>query len=382
VNVEEAGCAVCSQLTLTSMLSRLKHMKQYLHVLNAEGVTRLERKESITPIQEFKGPVLDFTCDSICEKCRKCVRQGKIPRNALANGLWLGAIPEELSSLKFVERMLIARVHVNSCFVRVAVSGLKKMTSHVIAFESPVPKVYHSLPPPIEDVEEILAILFTGPCSPTERDYACTPLLVRRSFVARALEWLKLNNMYYADIDIAYDELARYPESVPPVSIEYRHSLTTKLEEGTSSFDNGVKEGVEDGECPFVVHGLMGDQYKTMSVEALKGIALMHWSNGGGALVISHSASSKSIYNNPGLYPQVFPWLFPYGLSGIGTTDLSDKAHKYHLLMYHDKRFQRDPTFPFVAFSHQQLKAATSASFLLADSSKFYDIANRLLSVN
>jgi hypothetical protein len=94
--------------------------------------------------------VLDFTCDSICEKCRKCVCQGKIPRNALANGLWLGAIPEELSSLKFVERMLIARVRVNSCFVRVAASGLKKMTSHVIAFESPVPKVYHSLPPPLK----------------------------------------------------------------------------------------------------------------------------------------------------------------------------------------------------------------------------------------
>jgi hypothetical protein len=113
----------------------------------------------------------------------------------------------------------------------------------------------------------------------------------------------------------------------------------------------------------------------TKSVEALKGIALRHWNSGGGALAVSHAAEAKSIYNNPHLYPQIFPWLFPYGLSGIGTTMLSDKAHKCHLLMYHDKRLQRDITFLFVAFSHEQVKTSTSAGFLLAETSKFHDIA-------
>ncbi|KAI0281334.1 hypothetical protein BC826DRAFT_876393, partial [Russula brevipes] len=50
--------------------------------------------------------------------------------------------------------------------------------------------------------------------------------------------------------------------------------------------------------------------------------------------------------------------------------------------MYHDKHFQYDVAFPFVAFSHQQVKAASSAGFLLAESSKFNDIAGRLLSVD
>jgi len=126
----------------------------------------------------------------------------------------------------------------------------------------------------------------------------------------------------------------------------------------------------------------MEDKYKTMSVEALKGIVLKHWNNGSGALAVSHSAKSKSIYNNLGLYPQAFLWLFPYGLGGIGTTVLSNKAHKCFLLMYHNKRFQYNVTFPFIAFSHLQMKAAISAGFLLADSSKFHDITNRLLSVD
>jgi hypothetical protein len=77
-------------------------------------------------------------------------------------------------------------------------------------------------------------------------------------------------------------------------------------------------------------------------VEALKGIALKHWNNNGGALAVSHGAHTCRYITIRVLYPQAFPWLFPYGLGGIGSTALSDKAHIRHLLMYHDKRFQHD----------------------------------------
>jgi hypothetical protein len=158
--------------------------------------------------------------------------------------------------------------------------------------------------------------------------------------------------------------------------------LTNKVEEGTSVFDDAPDDGVEDGVCPFVVHGLTGDQLTTKSTSALKGIALRHWNSHGGALAVSHDASPQSIYNNPNLYPQIFPWLFPYGFGGVGSTKLSDKLHKRYLLMYNDKRFQQDVCFPFVAFSHQQVKSSTTGGFLLAETRKFNDIANRLLNIN
>ena len=122
------------------------------------------------------------------------------------------------------------------------------MTSHVIAFESPVPKIYHCLPPPIEDLDDVLAVLFTGPCKPTEKEFQRTPLLVRRYHVARALEWLKVNHADYVDLEISYDELNRYPEDSPPVSVEYCHSETNKVEEGTSVFDSSIDDGVADGD--------------------------------------------------------------------------------------------------------------------------------------
>ena len=380
--LEEAGCSVCGLLVPVSRLTRLKAVKNFLHVLQVPGITRIERSNETQPIREFKGPVLDYACNRICDSCRQQVRNRKVPRQALASGLWLGAVPEVLSCLTYVERLLVARIRVNSSFIRVASSGLRKMASHVIAFESPVPKLYRCLPPPVEDLDEVLAILFTGPCKPTEKEFVRTPLLIRRKNVANALEWLKLNHSDYADLDISYEELNRYPEDAPPVSIHYHHSLTNKVEEGTSVFDNALDDGVEDGDCPFVVHGLTGDHLTTKSASALKGLALRHWNNHGGALAISHDKSPQSIYNNPNLYPQIFPWLFPYGLGGIGSTKLSDKLHKRHLLMYHDKRFQRDVCFPFVAFSHQQIKSSTTGGFLLAETRKFDNIAERLLNIN
>ncbi|KAF8240418.1 hypothetical protein L208DRAFT_1107901, partial [Tricholoma matsutake] len=141
-SIEETGCAACGQLVPISQLTKLKAVKNLLPVLQMPNVTRVERSNNSQPIREFKGPVLDFTCSHICDGCRQHLRKGNVPPHALANGLWLGAVPEELSSLGFVEKLLVAHVCINSCFVRVASSGLRKMASHVIAFESPVPKIY------------------------------------------------------------------------------------------------------------------------------------------------------------------------------------------------------------------------------------------------
>jgi hypothetical protein len=93
--------------------------------------------------------------------------------------------------------------------------------------------------------------------------------LVRRKQVARALEWLKLNHEDYADLEIAYDELEHYPEDSLPVSIEYQQSESTKIEEGSSTFDNDEGHGVHEGECPFIVHGLTGTEYDTKSLNTL-----------------------------------------------------------------------------------------------------------------
>ncbi|KAF8802339.1 hypothetical protein BYT27DRAFT_7112687 [Phlegmacium glaucopus] len=67
--LEEAGCAVCGELVPVKQLSRLKAIKKMLNILAAPGVTRIEHKLSTQSITEFKGPVLDYQCDKICDDC-------------------------------------------------------------------------------------------------------------------------------------------------------------------------------------------------------------------------------------------------------------------------------------------------------------------------
>ena len=176
-NFAEAGCAVCGQLKRLKSLSPLKSIKRLLHVLEAPGITRLERKTSKDLVSEYKGPVLDYDATignekklMVCSDCRENIHKGRVPHFALAKGFWIGTVLKELSDLSWVERMLIARVRHNSCFVRVA-SGHRQMVAHAVAFESPMQKIYDTLPPPIQELDEVLAVMFTGPCAPKDNDF-------------------------------------------------------------------------------------------------------------------------------------------------------------------------------------------------------------------
>ncbi len=152
-------------------------MKRFLHILENPSATRKERYCETDPVTHLDGPVLDMSTDFIWLSCHASVRKGIVPLNALCNGLWLGSVPKVLSELSFVERLLVSHIQHNSCFVKVAMAssgypelGSRKMISHVISFESPLAKIYDILPPPKKDIDEVLAILFTGPNKPTEED--------------------------------------------------------------------------------------------------------------------------------------------------------------------------------------------------------------------
>ena len=67
---EEAGCAVCGQLTLCHDLLPLKSIKNMLHVLEAPGITCIEHKTEAKKICEYNSPVLDHGCNyMVCTKC-------------------------------------------------------------------------------------------------------------------------------------------------------------------------------------------------------------------------------------------------------------------------------------------------------------------------
>ncbi|TFK77894.1 hypothetical protein K466DRAFT_579424 [Polyporus arcularius HHB13444] len=259
-NFIESACTVCGLLAYKSDMSPLADANIDSTLLIPDvPVTRAERQATTDPIRPLLGPVLLPGCDDICKTCLEELSEGKLPPDSLANGLWIGEVPPVLQDLSWTEKMLISRVKHNICTVKVHVSGMSKMKANVVSHSLPMPKIYHALPPPRDDLDEVLAFMYIGPNVPTHKEFKRTPMLVRRNKVKEALEWLKLNHEDYADLEISYENLDAYPEDEPPVVVNYTMSMATnKDSEATAVNDTEEDEGVEDGDCPFVVHGLTG----------------------------------------------------------------------------------------------------------------------------
>ncbi|KAL1750008.1 hypothetical protein FB107DRAFT_196951, partial [Schizophyllum commune] len=124
-----------------------------------------------------------------------------------------------------------------------------------------------------------------------------------------------------------------------------------------------------------------------MTINQLKSVALEHLQNGRSVLGVGHEEKPEGLFNNPKAYPSMFPWLFPYGLGGIGmhvkgSGSLSPAAHKKHLLLYHDKRFQDDLYFPMIAFNHEQISASSTASHILVNRADFPRIRDKIVNIN
>ncbi|KAF8583651.1 hypothetical protein K439DRAFT_1647151 [Ramaria rubella] len=223
------------------------------------------------------------------------------------------------------------------------------MRANAVLFPNPTPKIYQALPPHHNELDEVLVFIFTGPMKPTEKELRRTPLLVHSNKVHEALNWLKCNHKDYFDLDISIHNLNSYKDNEIPVTIEYHHSHSNKHAQSTSIHDCEPEEETAEGECPFVVNGITGDELPIHNTKKLIAIAMEHLQNNGRIL-------PASIYDNPQLYPQAFPWLFPYGLGGVGNMNgamkVPEKVHLKHLMLYHDKRFPTDPEFPLVAFNH------------------------------
>ena len=146
------------------------------------------------------------------------------PRFSLANNLWIGLSPAELSTLTFPEQLLIAhlyqRVYVFKLFPK---SGARLMyglqggvRGNVSTYELNVDTVAamvggELMPRPPTVLSSLIAITYTG-AGPIPKNWIHSTFRVRRHHIARVLGWLKAKNIkYYGDVVIGqkqFDQLA------------------------------------------------------------------------------------------------------------------------------------------------------------------------------
>ena len=173
----------------------------------------------------------------IAHICRECLGDLKKlstlpPRFSLANNLWIGPVPVELSSLTFPEQLLIAhlypRVYVFKLFPKSgggSAEGMQRgMRGNVSTYELNVDAMAamvegQLMPRPPAVLSSLIAITYIG-VGRIPKSWIHSTFRVRRYHVSRALDWLKAHNpKYYGNVTISQHQLDQLPKDDVPTEI-------------------------------------------------------------------------------------------------------------------------------------------------------------------
>jgi hypothetical protein len=207
----------------------------------------------------------------ICTDCRTVLQKGKVPRLSLANNLWIGDVPYELTALTIPEQLLIARYYPRCYVFKLYPRGgcqlspdqmQRGMKGNVSLYELNTSDVVRMLegqimPNPASTLASVLAITFVGSMS-LPKDWLKSTFRVRRRRVYEALIWLKGNNSLYGDISIEEQRLQMIPEDGIPEEVIslIRHEENGEIadrEEGCyiNPFEKGKETTVDSGDFFF-----------------------------------------------------------------------------------------------------------------------------------
>ena len=170
----------------------------------------------------------------MCHDCMQDLKMGKKPKFSLANEMWIGEVPFELSVLTIPEKIVIARyfpvAYVVKLFpkrkgarfwnpaglnsgVRGNISTYRLNTEDIADMIDP--KI---MPPTSRILAATIGITIIGPQGLPEKSMPGF-LRIRRARVRAALMWLKLHNPLYSNVEISDETLNQYPEDGIPREI-------------------------------------------------------------------------------------------------------------------------------------------------------------------
>ncbi|KAI0717172.1 hypothetical protein C8Q76DRAFT_616571, partial [Earliella scabrosa] len=293
---------------------------------------------------------------SVCSECSRCWKRGKTPPLSYANGTYLGDVPEALRDLTFIEESIIAQTRAKCWIVHlreekdsedapVTAHHQRGFKGHIIVYPQRPENLTKLLPASLDEILTPICVIFVGSSRPTNKwlKEKARPLAVRRERILRALQWLKANNPFYADVDINYAALEQLPEDdVLPYEVQCippsvgQDTLTSRYDAN----DNDENEL----QLPASTATLEPDEFHRVVItdvdgrapsNELRAAAIRHIKQKGGRWIqIPHDPLPVNEFCNPALFPMIYPTLFPYGIGGLEDSSrvarLSLKRHVKH----------------------------------------------------
>ena len=210
----------------------------------------------------------------MCFECLGSLKRHALPKFSLANNLFIGDIPSQLTALTIPEQLLIAR-HYPRCYIfklfprdcdlHLPIKQLYMgMAGNATLFEINTQEVVdmlkgQCLPSPVTTLASIIAITFIG-SQKLPMDWLKKTFRVRRFVILEALKWLWKNNPIYEDIVIDSSRLEELPiDDIPETLLaivrqEEDDEIVERERETYVESDMETENVVNHPECEFSFH--------------------------------------------------------------------------------------------------------------------------------
>ncbi|KIK29098.1 hypothetical protein PISMIDRAFT_6979 [Pisolithus microcarpus 441] len=249
----------------------------------------------------------------------------------------------------------------------------------------------------------LISVTFVG-VGYLPRNWLRSTFRVRRHAVQEVLQWLMTNNpKYYGAIEISRERLQSLPEDDVPVEISsvIRQSddvgIVEQESEGYVPVDNEEADVV-----PLQVSGMIDMEMSSITAREMMAWGLSNlWEEGKeGAYAVRYGnqpvsdfgcarRNGKDVEEPPteketNFFECAYPCLFPYGEGGIEQhrdvlVEFAD--HIRWTLRYHDRRFRKHETYPFVCFGILQKRQALGSARIQMQRKTFQRDARLLLTI-
>lgn len=304
-----------------------------------------ECKESFPGIKLNQFPT---TAEVNLMRCkRKDCRDGLF---GASNNMDPGIVPDCLKNLTFVEQRLIAQVTVCVSYFHLHTGGQLGYTGNIINFWTRTNELAKQLP---RDASSISSVVILN-AKPGSRYSAFD---VSGTRLRKALEWLKDNNPYYADIEIDRSRCDEYDRLQNIYDLMQTLSLATH------------DDPVVDENSLLESSGMAGNLGSRMNDQVNNAI---QWP--------TIDPGPLNEWESVGRWCRAFPTLFPTGVGDFLAARpyqvKSLKAWGKHFLNLADPRFAQHPTFRYVLLNTVQRMDAHSKGTLFVK--KSLGVANNL----
>ncbi|KAE8218866.1 hypothetical protein CF326_g9075, partial [Tilletia indica] len=260
------------------------------------------------------------------------------------------------------------------------------MKGHACSFPLNTISTATKLPWAVDADAPLVSCIIIGPRKPRTKDLRGV-FKVRREKVRALLHYLREHCKDYPQFPIDDHAFNSLPEDDVPelmmrhITYEVNNKVPSLFDQETTGLDThpaflGDAEGEDDDPRTFLEHhGLLDVNGVSIPAHERTASALACATGGERPdLVIRYGSSFVQDYNNPDLFPGMFPTLFPWGTGGFEShrrTALSFDRQAKYLLDITEPDFRRHWSFIFVVANIKQRRAIHHSSRFMCRAQDF-----------